>query len=300
MPYPTGPSRARERIQPLLVVCVLAVLSMVIAVIGATPARVSARELLGDTREPGDVAFIASHRGGGAEAPENTLPAVAGALAGGYEYVEVDVALTADERAVLMHDKSVDRTTDGQGALASLTWEEVRTLDAGSWFSAEYAGTAVPTFDQFLAVLEAYSGRAIVELKGEWSDAAISDAVEAVEARRLDAQVVFASFDARTLASVAASTDVVSRLLILKHMPADIVRATAEADVPGIIVSAAAVRAQPDLVDSLHAAGRRVVVYTLNSDSQWEEMTELGVDGIVTDEPTTLLDWQRAYAGRES
>ncbi|MGZ0711230.1 glycerophosphodiester phosphodiesterase (plasmid) [Coraliomargarita sp. W4R53] len=299
MPDETGTFRAREKVQPLLVVCVLAIASLVIAFLGASPARVSASELLGDTREPGDPAFIASHRGGGATAPENTLPAIAAALAGGYGYVEVDVALTSDGYPVLMHDATVDRTTDGEGAVAGLTLEDVLQLDAGSSFSSEYAGTSVPTFDQFLDVLAAHAGRAIVELKGEWSDEGIVAAVDAVVASDLESQVVFASFDARTLAAVSVATDVVSRLLIMKQMPDDIVLATAEADVPGIIVSAAAVRAQPEMVDRLHEAGCRVVVYTLNSDSQWEEMTALGVDGIVTDDPTTLWAWQRAYAGQD-
>ena len=113
----------------------------------------SATELLGDPRTPGDAAFIASHRGGGATAPENTLPAITAALAGGFDYVEVDVALTADRQPVLMHDATVDRTTDGHGRLAALTLAEVRALDAGSWFDPDFAGTQVPTLAEFLDVL---------------------------------------------------------------------------------------------------------------------------------------------------
>ena len=125
---------ARDRLQPLLIVCVLATLSLIIAFLGATPARVSATELLGETRAAGDEAFIASHRGGGATAPENTLPAISAALAAGFDYVEVDVALTADRQPVLMHDTTVDRTTDGHGRLSSLTLAQVQRLDAGAWF----------------------------------------------------------------------------------------------------------------------------------------------------------------------
>jgi glycerophosphoryl diester phosphodiesterase len=107
---------------------------------------------------------------------------------------------------------------------------------------------------------------------------------------------VMASFDATNLAAVAAVTDSISRLLILKHIPDDVVTAVAEAQVPGIIVSADAVKDRPEVIDELHAQGRRVVVYTLNHDRQWAEMTELGVDGIVTDDPTALSQWQRASA----
>lgn len=297
MPYPAASDRARDRIHALAVMSVLAVASIVIAVLGATPARVSSTELMGDERTPGQAAFIASHRGGAATAPENTLPAITAALDAGFDYVEVDVALTADRHPVLMHDKKVDRTTDGHGRLASLTLAEVRELDAGSWFDSAYAGTPVPTFAEFLDALVAADGRAIVELKGEWDAAAADAAVADVVARGLERRVVFASFDARTLALAAAGSDVLSRLLIVKQLPSDVVSAVAEAGARGVVVSRKAVLARPDIVDELHASGARVVVYTLNDDTQWDAVTALGVDGIVTDDPHTLSEWQSASAG---
>lgn len=296
MPDSAASDRARDRTHALLTVCVLAVASTVIALFGATPARVSARELLGDARTPGDAAFIASHRGGAATAPENTLPAITAALAGGFDYVEVDVALTADRHAVLMHDKTVDRTTDGHGRLATLTLGEVRALDAGSWFDSSYAGTPVPTLEEFLDVLASAGGRAIIELKGEWDAAAVAAAVAEVSARDLERRVALASFDARTLALVAAGSDVVSRLLILRQVPADVVAAVTEAGARGVVVSRKAVLDRPEIVDELHTAGARVVVYTLNDDDLWDAVTALGVDGIVTDDPHTLSQWQAAYA----
>lgn len=296
MPYSAASDRARDRIHALSVMCVLAVASAVIAVLGATPARVSSSELMGDERTPGEAAFIASHRGGAATAPENTLPAISAALAGGFDYVEVDVALTADRHPVLMHDKTVDRTTDGHGRLSALTLAAVKSLDAGSWFGRDYAGTRVPTFAEFLDALLAADGRAIVELKGEWDAAAVDAAVAEVAARGLERRIVFASFDARTLALAAAGSDVLSRLLIVKQLPSDVVSAVAEAGARGVVVSRKAVLARPGIVDELHAAGARVVVYTLNDDAQWDEVTALGVDGIVTDDPHTLSQWQSAYA----
>ncbi|MFC8680826.1 glycerophosphodiester phosphodiesterase [Microbacterium ureisolvens] len=297
MPDSAAPDRARDRIHALAVMCVLAIASIVIAFLGAAPARVTSTELLGDERTPGDAAFIASHRGGAATAPENTLPAITAALAAGFDYVEVDVALTADRHPVLMHDKSVDRTTDGHGRLASLTLADVRELDAGSWFDPAYAGTPVPTFTEFLDALLEADGRAIVELKGAWDAEAVDAAVAEVAARGLERHIVFASFDARTLALAAVESDVLSRLLILKHLPADVVSAVAESGARGVVVSRKAVLARPGIVDELHAAGARVVVYTLNRDTQWDAVTALGVDGIVTDDPHTLSEWQSAYAG---
>lgn len=296
MPYSAASDRPRDRIHALLVVCVLAVVSLIIAFLGASPARVSATELLGDPRTPGDAAFIASHRGGGATAPENTLAAVSGALAGGFEYVEVDVALTADGHPVLMHDAKVDRTTNGSGRLDSLTLAEVRALDAGSWFDPSFAGTRVPTLVEFLDLLAQSGGRAIIELKGEWDAAAADRALAEVTSRDLASRVAIASFDARSLALSAAASDVVPLLLILKHLPKDVVTATQQAGARGIIVDRKAVLARPEVVDALHAEGTRVVVYTLNKDAQWDAVTALGVDGIVTDDPHTLSEWQSASA----
>jgi glycerophosphoryl diester phosphodiesterase len=290
---------ARDRLQALMIVCVLAVASLIIAFLGATPARVSATELLGETRAAGDEAFIASHRGGGATAPENTLPAISAALAAGFDYVEVDVALTADRHPVLMHDATVDRTTDGHGRLSTLTLAEVQALDAGSWFDAEYAGTRVPTFAEFLDVLDASGHRALIELKGEWDAEAVESAVAELTARGLERRVAVSSFDARTLAMAGAASTVLPRLFILRHLPEDVVRAATEATVRGLIVDRRAVLERPEVVDELHAAGIRVVVYTLNSDTQWDEVTALGVDGIVTDDPATLSMWQQGVAGQQ-
>lgn len=292
MPDAPASARARDGMQALLTVCVLAVASVAIALLGATPARVSSSELLGSPRSPGDAAFVASHRGDSSSAPENTLPAVEKAIALGFAYVEVDVALTADGHAVLMHDRRVDRTTDGSGLLAELSLDEVRALDAGSWFDAAYAGTSVPTVQEFLDVLSASGAKALVELKGEWDAEAAADFVAAVEQRGLSRHVAVASFDARTLAQVSAASTVISRLAILKTLPDDVVDAARTLGVRGILVDRKAVLERPDVVDELHEAGMRVVVYTLNEDAQWLEATDLGVDGIVTDSPDSLRRWQ--------
>ncbi|MEZ3159855.1 glycerophosphodiester phosphodiesterase family protein [Microbacterium sp. BWT-B31] len=293
----TAQTPARDGLPALIVMCVLAALSLVVAFLGATPAHVSSAELLGQSRAPGGAAFIASHRGGGATAPENTLPAISAALAAGYDYVEVDVALTADRVPVLLHDATVDRTTDGHGRIADLTLAEVRALDAGAWFDSRFAGTRIPTLVEFLDLLDASGHRAVVELKGEWDAPAAASVVAEIDARGLGQRVVLASFDARSLALAQAASEVIPSLIILKRLPDDVVRAVGEAGARGIVVDRRAVLDRPDVVDELHAAGMRVVVYTLNKDSQWDAVTALGVDGIVTDDPGTLRQWQQAAAG---
>lgn len=292
-------SAHRERIHALLIVCVLAVASMlVIALAGVAPARATASQMLGDVRGPGERALIAAHRGGGAVAPENTLPAIERALRAGYEYVEVDLALSLDGHAVLMHDKTVDRTTDGHGKVADLTLAQLRELDAGSWFHAGYAGTPVPTADEFLDLLVAEGGRALLDLKGRWDAGAVAKLAAGLSARGLTERVIVAGFDARTLAALVAEAPELSRMATLRTLPPDVVEAARQFGVSGVIVDRREVARHPEIVEELHDAGLRIVVYTLNSDRQWGEVTDLGVDGIVTDDPVTLDAWQRDALGR--
>lgn len=291
----TAPPRT-DGLPALLIVCVLAVASVVIGAMGVAPSRVTAEELLGAARDPGETAFVAGHRGGTTAAPENTLPAVREALRAGFEYVEVDLVLTADGHAVLMHDRTVDRTTDGQGPVAALTLDEVRDLDAGSWFSPAFAGTQIPTAEEFLDVLAGSHARAILDLKGTWTPEAAATLVGSLVERDLERVVAVASFDARTLAYVQARSEVVARLISLKKLPSDIARAVRQVGARGILIGRKALEAQPEVIDELHAAGLRVIVYTLNSDTQWGRVTELGVDGIVTDDAGLLYSWQQGLA----
>src|SRR5215471_13671861 len=94
--------------------------------------------------------FISAHRGYSSDFPENTLPALGAALEAGADVAEIDVRLTRDDKLVLMHDTTVDRTTDGSGPVREMTLAEVKRLDAGSWFVRKFAGTRVPTLDEVL------------------------------------------------------------------------------------------------------------------------------------------------------
>jgi glycerophosphoryl diester phosphodiesterase len=97
--------------------------------------------------------MLGYHRGANRYAPENTLPAIKKAVAMGADFVEIDVRTTKDGQLVLMHDSTVDRTTNGTGKVRDLTLAEIRKLDAGSWFSSAFRGTQVPTLDEALAAL---------------------------------------------------------------------------------------------------------------------------------------------------
>lgn len=94
-----------------------------------------------------------AHRGDSKNAPENTLPAIESAVRKGAHQIEFDVKFTKDRQLVLMHDTTVDRTTNGTGRVADLMLGQIRELDAGNWFSPRFAGVRVPTFQEALAAI---------------------------------------------------------------------------------------------------------------------------------------------------
>ena len=127
------------------------VLALVLVII-LDPGRsaVQASGVFGGLRAAGEPAFIVGHRGDRAGAPENTLPALKAALDSSMDFVETDLQLSADGGPVLIHDLTVDRTTDGFGAVADHTLAQLRALDAGSWYSTDFADARIPTFAVFL------------------------------------------------------------------------------------------------------------------------------------------------------
>ncbi|MCK4374153.1 MAG: glycerophosphodiester phosphodiesterase, partial [Candidatus Brocadiae bacterium] len=112
---------------------------------------------------------VVGHRGAAGVEPENTLRGFRLAVELGADWTECDVHLTKDGRPVVMHDETVDRTTDGEGPVDSFSWAELRKLDAGGWFAGEYAGERVPGLEE---VLEFARGKArlCVEIKGRTNE----------------------------------------------------------------------------------------------------------------------------------
>ena len=91
--------------------------------------------------------LVIAHRGASGHAPENTLAAFRKAIVQGATFIETDLQLSRDARFVAIHDATVDRTTGGRGAVHDLTLADLRRLDAGSWFSSEFAGERIPTLE---------------------------------------------------------------------------------------------------------------------------------------------------------
>lgn len=261
-----------------------------------SPSHVQAAGALSTLRAPGEAGFIAGHRGG-ISAPENTLPAMRLALTGPADFVEIDLQLTADGVPVLMHDWTLDRTTDGTGPVWAMTWAELQRLDAGSWFSPEYAGTRVPSFEQFLGVFRPSTKQAILELKGTWSAQQVARLADTVHEHGVQNRVIFASFDLVTLQYLAQEAPEVARVIIARQVVGDPAILAATCGALAIVTSARFIQREPEAVERIHAAGLGVLLYTLNDEEAWRAAIDLGVDGLITDRPDELGGWLMASSG---
>lgn len=138
-----------------------------------------------------------NHRGYNVSAPENTIPAFVMSKARGYNYVECNVSFTADGIPVLLHDATIDRTSDGTGAVKEMTYEELLQYDFGSWKGSEYAGTKIPTFDEFMSLCKSIGLHAYIELKSndEYTEEQIAQIVRIVNSKGMRGHVTYISFN---------------------------------------------------------------------------------------------------------
>lgn len=257
----------------------------------ATPNDVYAIDVFGALRQPGEAAAIIGHRGDRSAAPENTMPALELAM-DELAYVETDVRLTRDGVPVLFHDTGLDRVTGRDGRVEDLDLDELERLDAGAWYSGDWAGERIPTLDRFLAALaERDEARALVELKATWTPSEVRVVLDLVERHGLRGRVVLQSFSVETLQSIRQVAPTTPRIMLIRELPADPVPMADELGLIGYGTTAASVTAAPEAIDAAHAAGIAVLCYTLNTQDRWEEVSALGVDGIITDQPSDLDAW---------
>ena len=142
-----------------------------------------------------------NHRGYNTTTPENTLSAFRLSKKNGFNYVECDVSFTSDGHAVLLHDSTVDRTSNGTGSIANMTLAEVRALDFGSWKSEEYVGEQIPTFEEFILLCKRLGLHPYIELK-TGTEAQIKGLVDVVKRYGMKGNVTWISFNSTCLGYV--------------------------------------------------------------------------------------------------
>ncbi|MER5308626.1 glycerophosphodiester phosphodiesterase family protein [Streptomyces sp. NPDC002773] len=246
-------------------------------------------------RAPGAPPTVIAHRGASSAAPENTLIAGEVARRGGAVWIENDVQPSKDGVPYVLHDRTVDRTTDGTGPIRSLTSAQLDVLDAGSWFAPAYAGTRVPTLAAQLADLRERGGNLLLEIKGQHGRAEVARIVQEVRDQDMTDRVFVQSFDVSSLRYTRELAPELPLGLLRDTLDADPVAVAEELDLTSYNVSDKALSTRPELVPELHAAGVAVHVWTVDRPARWKVLDDLGVDGIITNRPTELGGWS---AGR--
>jgi glycerophosphoryl diester phosphodiesterase len=232
-----------------------------------------------------------AHRGYSAVAPENTLPALAAAVLSGATYVEFDVRTTADGVPVVIHDRTVDRTTDGSGHVWDLTFDALRELDAGSWFSPAYVGVRVPSLAEVLELFPDVDTALLLEIKPPADLEQVKVILAMVAERGLLDRTVVQSFDPQVMRLVREAVPDVRRGLLRLRYEADTVPLAAELDVVCCNPTVADVLGDPETTAELIAAGIEVMPWTANDIGQWPALVEAGVAGLITDRAGELTGW---------
>lgn len=280
----------RRPIRVLLGAAGVATVSVLLLVTGI-PTSATARDVFGALRAPGEPAFIVGHRGDRASAPENTMTSLELAM-DRLAYVETDVQLSRDGVPMLFHDVDLERITGDHRSVGDLDADDLRRLDVGAWYGDEFAGERMPTLDEFFAALaDRDDARALVELKAAWTADEVRTVVDRIERHGLRGRVVLQSFSLETLFALQRVSPSTPRIMLIRELPADPVPLAERLGLVGFGTTATSVTAQPEALEALHDAEVAVLCYTLNSHERWQEVGELGVDGIITDEPSELDEW---------
>jgi glycerophosphoryl diester phosphodiesterase len=235
--------------------------------------------------------LVFAHRGARRAAPENTLPAFAAALHMGADGIELDVHRSADGELVVIHDFTVDKTTDGHGAVAQMTYAELSALDAGSSFSPAFAGTRIP---RLVEVLDLVGDRCRINIEiksiDPYANDASADVAALIGARNLYAQVIVSSFNPMTLIKLRhLDPRIALGMLYGGEMPAFFRAVWA-----GLPIRPEAQHPQHDLVDAAymewaHKVDAQVNTWTVNEPVEAQRLAALGVTTLITDVPDILL-----------
>jgi len=225
-----------------------------------------------------------AHRGASGTFPENTIAAFLAAAGEGAQMCELDVQATRDGAVVVIHDETVDRTTDGVGAVAALTLEEIRKLDAGVKFGDQFRGERIPTLDEVLRAVRGKLGLNI-EIKEGAVEAEVCELMREHDAMGTS---MVSCFEWAALDTVRKINPAIKIALLAEKDRDRLIDAAAER-------RAYAVNPRYDMVDAAfcdraHARGLKVLVWTVDVPEAMRILIGAGVDGIMTNYPQRLRD----------
>jgi glycerophosphoryl diester phosphodiesterase len=226
-----------------------------------------------------------AHRGAGKLAPENTLAAFRLGTQHGYRMAECDAKLSADGVVFLLHDDTLDRTTDSRGVAGHQPWAALSRRDAGTWHSRRYAGEPLPTLDAVARFCLANAFLLNIEIKPTPGREEETGDVVAREAARLwsGARVspLLTSFQPHSLAGAKAGAAELPRGLLLETLWDGWLEAATQLGCVAVICDQ--VLWNSEVMSTVHGAGMRALAYTVNEPESAARLWQLGIDGLITD-----------------
>ncbi len=226
-----------------------------------------------------------AHRGAGTLAPENTLAAFRLGAQYGYRAFECDVKLSADGVPMLLHDATLERTSNGTGRAADLPWAALSQLDAGGWHSRAFAGEPMPTLEAIARFVRGNGFVLNIEIKPTPEHEAATGRTVAEAVRRLwqgDATPpLLSSFTPDALYAAQAAAPNLPRALLLDTLWPGWPAVVQALDCVAVVTNHELMDA--DLLAQVHAQGRRALCYTVNELADAERLRALGIDGLITD-----------------
>ena len=226
-----------------------------------------------------------AHRGAGKLAPENTLAAFRLGARHGYRMFECDVKLSADDVPFLLHDASLNRTTNGSGTAGDHPWHVLSQLDAGSWHSRSYAGEPLPSFENIARFCQHNGWFLNIEIKPTPGTERHTGEVVARHAARLwqsaEAPPLLTSFDPQALEGAQASAPRLPRGLLLDQLRAGWLETALRLQCVAIVCNHSLW--DTSTVTQAHSAGFKTLSYTVNDEWAAQRLMALGTHGIITD-----------------
>src|SRR5712691_1698040 len=229
--------------------------------------------------------MVIAHRGASFYAPENTFAAFDLAIEMGVSHIELDVHSTRDNHIVVIHDETVDRTTNGAGPVTNHTLAALKALDAGSWFEGKFSGERIPTFSE---VLQRYKGRVHIhtEIKGHFAHLSQRTA-DLVRRHGMAERVTITSFQKASL----EETHAYAPELPIGWLVAEVSDAViAQARVMGLTqICPRANAVTPELIHRLHAEGFVVRAWGVVTEDLMRQVVKAGADGMTVNFPDKLI-----------
>ncbi len=239
--------------------------------------------------------LVIAHRGYRAKYPENTLAAFEAAVDCGAQMIELDITLTKDRKIIVIHDDSLERTTNGTGPVREHTLEELKRLDAGSWFDPAYNGERLPTIEDVFHLID---NRIFVNIEIKRTayepdnppDAIEKQVIDLVRSRKMKSLVLVSSFEPNLLININKIDREIHTSFLSENKADD--------KTVSFCKQYHMVSWNPDFriltqdqVTMMHNKNINVIPYTVNAIKDAKRLIKMGVDGVFTDDPTLMVQY---------